>query len=95
MKIIKVAALGAITAVAITTAAFAQPANTRPQMPQMTPEQHQQMMANGGMMGRGNMMMSGTDMAQMMEGCHKMMTMMGNKSAEAQKPAPPKRALGN
>jgi len=87
MKIVKVAALGAITAVAITTAAFAQPANTPPEMPQMTPQQHQQMMSNGGMMGRGNMMMSGTDMAGMMDHCQKMMGMMGHKPADAQKPA--------
>ncbi len=91
MKIIKVAALGAITALGITTAALAQPANTRPQMPQMTPEQHRQMMSNGGMMGRGNMMMSGTDMAQMMNHCQKMMAMMGDEPAEAQKPAPSNR----
>ncbi len=91
MKTIKVAALGAVTAVAITTAAFAQPAGNRQQMPQMTPEQHQQMMSNGGMMGRGNMMMSGTDMTQMMDHCQKMMTMMGNKPAEAGKAAPTNR----
>lgn len=79
MKIIKAAGLGAIAVLGITTAALAQPANSRPQMPQMTPEQRQQMMSNGGMM-------SGTDMARMKDHCRKMMTMMGDKPAEARQP---------
>lgn len=68
---------------AFTANLLAQPADTGAQTRQTAPEQHQQMMSSGRTMGHSKMMMSDAEMGRTMEGCPKMMKMMGDKSAEA------------
>ena len=86
MKSIKIAALGTLAAIGMATAALAQQSNPQPRM---TPEQHQQMMSGGGMMGHGNMMTMMNDpemrqqMSQMMGHCERMMKQTGDQSAKA------------
>lgn len=86
-KTLKIATVGVLAAVGLTTAAVAQQADS--QMPAMTAEQHGKMMSGDGKMSHDNMMTADPAvrkrMAQMMENCEKMMTKMGDKSAPAQK----------
>lgn len=79
MKTMKIAAIGVATALGLATTAMAQQSGGS--MPGMTPEQHRQMMSRGEQKGQGGMMMNQADMAQMMDRCEKMMTMMGDKPA--------------
>lgn len=79
MKTVKIAAIGVVTALGLATTAMAQQSSGA--MPDMTPEQHRQMMSRGDQKGQGGMMMNQAEMAQMMDRCEKMMKMMGDKPA--------------
>ncbi len=77
---LKIAAVGALAALGLASAAVAQQSSG--QMPNMTAQQHQQMMAGG--MQNGQMMATMADpqmrqqMMQMMKDCNQMMQQMGN-----------------
>lgn len=80
--VLKIAAVGAVAAFGLATAAVAQQGNTQRQP--MTAQQHREMMS-GGMMGNGQktkMMMDNPKMRQqmtdMMASCNKMMRQMGS-----------------
>ena len=79
MNTLKIAAVGALAALGLTSAAVAQQSSG--QKPNMSAQQHQQM--SGGMQnGQAMPMMSGPQMRQqvmqMMKGCNQMMQQMGN-----------------
>lgn len=86
---LKLIGLGAFAAAGIATAAVAQQSNT--QRPQMSAEQHRQMMS-GGMQGGQTMNGMNADpkmhqqMMTMMENCNRMMKNMGNMSDMNMKP---------
>ncbi len=77
---LKIAAVGALAAIGLASAAVAQQSSA--QMPNMSPQQHQQMMSGG--MPNGSMMSMmadpkmGQHMMQMMKDCNQMMQQMGN-----------------
>lgn len=80
MNTLKIAAVGAVAALGLASAAVAQQSSG--QKPNMTAQQHQQMMAGG--MQNGQMMATMADpqmrqqMMEMMKGCNQMMQQMGN-----------------
>ncbi len=88
-KAFKIAALVAVTAAGLATAAVAQQSNV--QQPPMSTQQHQQMMGQGNMSNMPDMMNMMNDpkmrqqMTAMMDGCHKMMTQMGSMHGNQQK----------
>lgn len=77
---LKIAAVGAVAALGLASAAVAQQSSG--QKPNMTAQQHQQMMSGG--MQNGQMMATmadpqmGQQMMEMMKGCNQMMKQMGD-----------------
>lgn len=76
----KIAAVGALAALGLASAAVAQQSNA--QKPNMSAEQHQQMMSGGMQHGQMKPMMADPkmqqQMMQMMKDCNQMMQQMGN-----------------
>ena len=85
---LKIAAVGAFAALGLASTAVAQQSSG--QKPNMSAEQHQQMMSGG--MQNGQMMSMMADpqmrqqMMQMMQGCNQMMQQMGNMPRAESKP---------
>ena len=77
---LKIAAVGAVAGLGLASAAVAQQSSG--QMPNMSAQQHQQMMSggmqNGQMMGMMADPKMGQQMMQMMKDCNQMMQHMGN-----------------